>query len=548
MEEQPQPPQSSPPPQYGFEQSKADQSHGSVPWFLLPFMILIRPGRFMLSWGIHANIFWILVAAWLIGSSGMINTVVNRTRFSPDSLPISIDSWTTVWMIILGFGILRGIISYGIGGLWTWLRLRICGIRGNEWKRSTRIFCLSSLADDVPSLLALAYFTMQYDTLRDFIAQPVGLANLVAALFMLIAPIIGLVGVLACYKVRVVWATILFFVIPISWRLVMLGGLLISPGSILLPDTQHPVSHTDELFQFDHPKDWSVFPEVQIDKHARGQVMIQSDHAQASIFLRIMRVDGIDPNEHDVSLIEQEGYTVVKKSVLDRTSMNMLVGYGELYDLEKDGQVFEMFHLLVVLDQNHWVFIRSLASKWYRDASIYALEQVGDSLVISSKETQAPDVENQKHIVRDWFVHQAPGNWRELLDSHAQFEGVEQQAFRKTYIRFTIYDRPGGGGGDGGPDKELSTVLENGMHKDQMITHSPMNSWLGFEGLGAKGTIWQPLWGVHDFRVLFVPLKDGRVLGIKKYQAESSADLTDPGFDLIESTFKLLVEPAPIEP
>jgi len=75
-----------------------------------------------------------------------------------------------------------------------------------------------------------------------------------------------------------------------------------------------------------------------------------------------------------------------------------------------------------------------------------------------------------------------------------------------------------------------------------------MNSWLGFEGSGAKGTIWQPLTGVHDFWAIFVPLKDGRVLGIKKYQAQSSAELTDPGFELIESTFKLLVDPEPIAP
>ena len=547
MEEKPQPPQ------YGYQQSKADQARGSVPWFLLPFIILIRPGRFMLSWGIHANIFWVLIAAWLIGASGMINTVVNRTRFSPETLPISIDSWAAVWAIIFGIGILRGVLlGYGLGGLWTWLRLRICGVRGNEWKRSTRIFCLSSLADEVPSLLALVYFSMRYDTLRDFIAQPVGLVNLIAALFTLFAPIIGFVGVLACYKARLVWATILFLIVPMIWRMVMLGGLgyalLTSTGSVLLPDTQHPVAHTDDLFQFDHPKDWSIHPSEQIDDHALGQILIQSDHAQASIFIRIMRIDGIDPNEHDLALIEQMGYAVVKKTVHSRTKIGMLVGYGELYELEKDGQAYEMLHLLVVLDQNHWGFIRSLTSKRYKDASVYALQQVGDSLVISSDGVRAPDIESQNMIARDWFTHQAPSNWEERVETHAQYDYVEQRAFKNTYIRFTIYDRSGGGGGNDDPEKELVAVLKNGMHRDQTISRSPMNTWLGYEGLGAQGKIWQPLRGVHEFWILFVPLEDGRVLGIKKYQAESSAELTNPGFDLIESTFKLLLEAAPIEP
>lgn len=119
--------------QYGFQKHKAQQAQDSISWYLLPFMLVLRPGRFMLSWGIHANIFWILIAAWLIGASGMINSVVNRVRLSPQSLPFTIDSWSTVWLIVLGAGIVRGgIAGYGLGGLWTWFRLRICGVRTNE--------------------------------------------------------------------------------------------------------------------------------------------------------------------------------------------------------------------------------------------------------------------------------------------------------------------------------------------------------------------------------------------------------------------------------
>jgi len=553
MEVQPQPPQSSPPPQYGFKQSNADQSRGSVPWFLLPFMIIIRPGRFMLSWGIHANIFWVLVAAWLVGSAGMINTVVNRVRLAPDTLPITISSWTTVWAIVLGFGILRGVIfGYGLGGLWTWLRLRFCGVKGNEWKRSTRIFCFSQIIEQSASLLALLYFSMKYDTLRDFIAQPVSLVNLAAGLFMLLSPIIAFVGILACYKLRIVWATILFLLIPMLWRLAMLAGLgyslLTSTGSVLLPDIQHPVRHTGETFRFDRPADWVVLPSQPLDEYSIAQIESSSESDDASILIRVLLRDGIDPNEHDLALIQEMGYEVLNKTVRPDVRIGELYGYGEEYELEKEGKNYSLLHLVTGFDRDHGILVRSLSSKRYEDASKYALQQIINSLEVSSADVQSPDVERQKEVSRDWFTHQAPGNWEEVLDNHAQFEGVEQLAFGKTYIRYTIYDRPAGGGGSGGPEKELSAVLENGMHRDRTISHSPMNSWMGFEGLGAQGKIWQPLWGIHDFRVLFVPLQDGRVLGIKKYQAESSADLTDPGFELIESTFKLLVDPAPIEP
>jgi len=539
-------------PQYGFRQTEADESKGSIPWFLLPFMIILRPGKFMLSWGIHAKLHWIILAAWLIGSSGMINSVVNRTRLAPDTVPISLDSWTTVWLVIFGIGILRGVISYSIGGLWTWGRLRICGVRGNEWARSTKIFNFSMLVNEIPALLAFAYFSLRYDTLRDFIAQPVGLTNLIVGLIMLYSPIVGFVGVLASYRVRTIWATLLFLLIPLSWRVAMVWYMLFAPGTPMLPDIQQPIAHADERFSFDHPADWNVLPSQRVDEHTFAEIEIKSKNRDASVLIRVLRRNGIDPNEHDVALIEELGYRVTSKVVHADSRMSTLYGYSEAYELEKEDEEYSMIHLVTGFDQDHGLFVRILSSKSYDNASRYALEQIVDSLVVSSVDEVAADTVHLNQITRDWFTHQAPGNWKEVIDEHAQFKAVEQLAFGKSYIRFTIYDRVGGNGGKNDPQKELSAVLENGRHKKYDNAHTPMNSWIGFEGVGAEGTIWLPLWGMHDFKLLFVPLNDGRTLGIKKYQAQSSADLTDPGFELIESTFKLLVEPAspaqPVDP
>ncbi len=377
---------------------------------------------------------------------------------------------------------------------------------------------------------------------------PVDLVNLFVGLFMLLAPIIAFLGVLACYKVRTIWATILFLLIPMSWRLTLVWAILTTTGGVLLPDTQHPIAHTDDRFIFDHPADWSVVPPKPLDEHTIDQIEVKSETADASVLIRVLRLDGIDPNEHDLAFIETMGYDIGKKTVHPKVYLGELYGYGEEYELQKEGKKYKIFHLLAGLDHDHWVLVRSLASQHYEDASFYAVKQIVNSLIISSVDVVAPDVEYPKQITRNWFTHQAPGNWAEVLDNHAQFQAVEQLAFGKSYIRFTIYDRTGGNGGKDDPQKELSAVLENGKHAKPKSSHTPMNSWLGFEGVGAKGTVWQPLWGAHDFQVLFVPLEDGRTLGIKKYQAQSSAELTDPGFELIESTFKLLVEPASSEP
>ncbi|MBL4699510.1 MAG: hypothetical protein JKX70_11830 [Phycisphaerales bacterium] len=304
------------------------------------------------------------------------------------------------------------------------------------------------------------------------------------------------------------------------------------------------VEHSDKKFVFDQPAGWSALPSSVLDEHTVDQIELQSKNAQSSILIRVLSRDGIDPNEHDLALIQAMGYTVVKKTVHDDARVSTLYGYGEEYELKKDGKRFHMFQLVRGFDEDYGILMRILSNDRSESAARAAAQTVADSLVIQSVDSVAAVIENPKEVGQDWFTHQSPDNWVEEVETHKQYSYVEQRAFGESYIRFTIYDRTGGNGGKDDPQKELSAVLENGMHTKYDSFHTPMNSWLGYDGVGAEGTIWQPLWGMHDFKLLFVPLKDGRTLGIKKYQAQSSADLTDPGFELIESTFKLLVEPA----
>ncbi len=533
------------PAEYGFRQTEADESKGSILWFLFPFMIILRPGKFMLSWGIHAKLHWIILTAWLIGSSGMINTVVNRTRLAPDSLPISMDSWTTVWLVILGFGILRGVINYSIGGLWTWGRLRICGVRGNEWARSTRIFNFSMLVNETPALLALVYFSLRYDTLRDFIAQPVGLTNLIVGLIMLYSPVVGFVGVLACYRVRTIWATILFLLIPLSWRVAMVWYMLFSPGGVLLPDTQNPVTHTDERFIFDHPADWTVLPPKPLDEHTMAQIEIKSESGTASVLIRVQPRDEVDLVSYDIDLLDAMGYTILRTKPEPNSAMGQLRGEGIDYDLEKDGNRYRMYHLIAHFDYKHNVLIRALASERYWEASKRAAIQIVDSIAIGDLYKTVPDIEKPMMLKREVFSFDAPGNWHLGEYEDSPFTNLELSAKQYSWFKATIHDR------DMTAQEELDMYLNHSID-DTLVSHTPMNTWLGLTGIGVQGQLRESLAGFQQFKALYVPLADGRLLVIKKYQAQSSADLTDPGFELIESTFKLLVEPAsepePVDP
>lgn len=529
---------------YRFREAEAAQARGSVPLIFLPVVLVLRPGQFFRSWGIHASLVWVLLAAWVLGAAASINSVVNRLRFNSDFFGMQIDSWATIWLVVLGLGIARGVLfSYGLGGLWAWLRLRICGVHGNEWRRSTRIYCFSHLPEQIASLLALVYFSVRYETVTDFLAQPVGLVNLLAGLVLLWSPVIGFLGVRACYTLRPAWSAVLFLVLPMLWRLGLLGFLLVTLLGYDSSSSPKMIEYQGDTFRFVYPSDWSVLPDEELDEHSIAQIEIQSDHLQASTLIRVLDKGGIDPNEHDLAIIESKGFLVREKTVYADARIDSLYGYGEEYVLQKDGQVFTMFHLVSGFDKEYGILVRHLTSREDEGASRKSLGKIVDSLEITSADEILAMTQYPKVVSRDWFSHSAPSNWEELLDTHEQFDVVEQRAFGITSIRFTIYDRPG----VGGPRKELDALLNYGMHKDNMRASEPMNSWLGFHGVGAKGTIWQPLLGMHDFWAIFVPLKDGRVFGIKKYQAQSSVGLTAPGFDLIESSFELLVEPAPVE-
>ena len=536
------------PKEFGYRQAQADESKGSIPWFLLPCMIILRPGKFMLSWGIHAKLPWIILAAWLIGSSGMINTVINRTRHAPDSLPISIDSWTTVWMIILGFGILRGIIGYSIGGLWTWLRLRICGVRGNEWNRATRIYCFSMLVNEVPSLLALAYFSMRYDTLRDFIAQPVSLVNLAAALVMLYSPIVAFLGVLACYRVRTIWATILFLLIPMSWRVLLMGSIgysmLTSIGSVLLPNTQHPVTHAGDALAFEHPKDWRIVERGSID-HDRIEALIESTSDEGSLLIRVQPRDEVDMIKFDLAQLDDAGYTILQTTPDPNIRIENQVGDGVDYIISKDSKQLKMLHFLVHFDVDHDVLFRFIATDRYWWPAMKGWKQILTSLSIGDLYGIVPDIKNTMLVEREVFSFQAPGNWYLRESDRDPFTSLQVSAKQFSWFSADIYDR------DVTAQEELGMYLNHSID-DTLVSHTPMNTWLGLTGVGIQGQLRESLAGFQQFKALYVPLDDGRLLVIKKYQAQSSAELTDPGFELIESTFKLLVEPAssvsPVDP
>lgn len=533
------------PDQYGFEKHKAEQARGSVRRYLLPFMILLRPGRFMLSWGIHANIAWIILAAWIVGAGRMTNWVVNQQRMHAEPLPLKIEAWPILFGVLIALGLIRGIFEYGLGGAWTWLRLRICGVRGNEWNRSTRLYLFTRMIEKIPSLLLLVYFSTRYSSVRAYIDQPVGISNYLAGVFIFVSPIIAYIAVLSCYRLHKVWAAILFLVWPLFWRAALIGSAMIYANSTnrymgAYPDTQHPIQASEGVLEFDHPNGWLA--SIADPNGPRPiEAMITSANEEASLVIRVQAREMIDLIDYDLNELNELGYRINTTSPAPNVRITNQVGDGVDYMITRDGKQLKMFHLLVHFDVDHDVLFRFIATERYWWHAMEGWKQILSSLSIGDLYQIVPDIKDPMFIERELFSFQAPGNWHLIEQDRAPFTTLEISAMQYSSFSASIYNR------DLSATEELEMYLNHSID-EELVSHTEMTTWLGLRGVGIQGRLRESLAGYRQFKTLFVPLADGRLLKVNVYQAESSADLTDPGFELIESTFKLLVEPTEVDP
>tara|TARA_R110002111_G_scaffold253723_1_gene319042 strand:- start:1443 stop:3077 length:1635 start_codon:yes stop_codon:yes gene_type:complete len=529
-------------PQYGFRQTEAGESKGSILWFLLPCMIILRPGKFMLSWGIHAKFRWIILTAWVVGAAQMANWVVNQQRFHHNPLPMKIESWAVLMFVLLGLGLLRAGFEYGLGGLWVWIRLRICGVRDNEWHRSTRIYLFIRLVEAIPALLLLVYFSMRYVGLSEYIDQPVGFGNFIVEVFVFLSPIVSYIAVISCYRLKRFWALSLFLFWPLFWRVLILGGAMIytnisNPYLGAYPATHHPIQAKNGVLSFEYPNGWlTSFPDS-ADQQAVIEAEISSQSEQGSLVIRVQPRDEFDLIVYDLTQLESDGYRINSTEPAPNIRVENQHGDGAFYTISKDGKQFKVFHLLVHFDHDHDVLYRMMSSERAYWHAMEGWKLILRTLSIGDLYKVAPDIENQLNISREVFSFQAPGNWHLGEYEDSPFNNLEISAKQFSWFSANIYDR------DMSAHEELDMYLNHSID-DILISQNPMDSWLGLNGIGVQGLLHESLAGFQQFKTLYVPLADGRVFSIREIQAQSSADLTDPGFELIESTFKLLVEPA----
>lgn len=522
---------------YGLKADDLSRAKGSVPLLLAPLYLIFRPGRFMLGYGFHAPVLVVLLGAWLIGSGGMTNSVINRAQFN--ALPgwAQVNSWGSVFALLFGLGLLRGALHYGLGGLWTWLLLRICGLRGNQWRLSTRLYCFPRLIEEVPALLGVVYMALRYDDLRDALGSMSNAVPVVVMLFLFITPGVRFCMLLACSRVRVVWSILLFLVLPYLWRFGLIVGLLwmlfVSPPSVK-PDVDHPKQFISARFELDYPGNWSVSDTDPDD----DRIEFAAEQASAKLAIWSAPIDGPEVVEQSLGELAAQGYQAELVSE-ERVILGSQEGYGVEHTLINGGKRSRMFHFVHELGTNHLGVFRYHANERDWNTGKLAPMQVVDSIAFKGFEHQLPDLTHAVMIERDGFSFEVPPNWGLSEYTHDQYSSFVVKPPQGGRFWCSIFDRPIT------PQKELDTYIEHSLWTESIESRATMGSMLGLTGVGVDLVCREPMLGKKRVRALYVPLADGRVLGIRFEQPVFSAELTDPGFQLIEDTFQLQgIEPA----
>lgn len=282
-----------------------------------------------------------------------------------------------------------------------------------------------------------------------------------------------------------------------------------------------------------HPRSW-----IASEKAEPVEKMLRSSSNDRSLLIRLQPREDVDLVAYDLKELKELGYTITRTKLEPRSAMGQLTGVGTDYDLEKDGVQYRMYHLVTQFDFKHDVLIRSLTTKSQWHKSKRSMMFMIDSIAVGDLYQTKPDIAKPMVIGREVYSFEAPSNWHLNESKREPFTNLELSAKQFSWFTTTIIDR------DLTAQAELDMYLNHSID-DQLVSHTKMTTWMGLTGVGVQGQLRESLAGYQQFKAFYAPLADGRLLVVNMYQAESSADLTDPGFELIESTFKLLVDPAP---
>jgi hypothetical protein len=181
--------------------------------------LLLRPERFFETLLRHELTRFPFFVVWVVGTARVMDRIDTRQAMYEVlgyGTPLSVltSSWLSLWAGILFWGVLIGMLTWFLGGLWFRLRLRFCGAGKVDPGAARRVFIYGELVAAAPSMIWLVLVTFTY---RDYqtasLDAPLALALLPTVYWSIWVSYRGATG---CFPVKRNLARFWFLILPMS--------------------------------------------------------------------------------------------------------------------------------------------------------------------------------------------------------------------------------------------------------------------------------------------------------------------------------------------
>ncbi len=531
------------------------QERGSIPIYALPLAFFFAPGRFMRSYGVHIGLIPFGLILWITGASLVVQRVEAGVVLNNPWAWFPKTWMSLVWFMIIG-GFVRGVVLYWVGGAWFKVRLLMCSVQWSErWSKTNRIYFSAGIAKHVFYFGVIVYSATKFESFILYMQEmDEQIALAIVAIYLCLNMFSSITlyrGVVSIFPAKRIWAAVWFLVLPILLNLLATALVFMLPwisGFATKPMLDSPSVFQSESFAFEYPNNWYIEQDM-VKPGPQMWVQIFPIIGDGMIEIEIYNMSS---SEDIIEIVrsgyeEESGVEFIGKSK-PITRLGMRDGSGRQYRTKFKNKDFTVTLFELPLDEWTSRVIKVLVETESAETLQPGFDHIIRTLRITNHDQLAPNIARTYTARQEPIEFEIPINWWYTPEIEPAFTGDDGTAHAESfslnietpgygYFRVYVYES------DRSPRTELGITIDSYTDAGQLIDEQPLESWLGLTGYGAVGDVQGGNGKLWELSIIVTRLTDGRILEIRRGIFEPSRELQHQGFELIESTFKLLVEP-----
>tara|TARA_R110000744_G_scaffold154279_1_gene268974 strand:+ start:116 stop:1801 length:1686 start_codon:yes stop_codon:yes gene_type:complete len=533
-------------------------AHDVIPFYKVPFALLFTPSKYMLRNGVHMSDTLLVMVIWISGMSMIIDRFENSGVLSR-KLPWVPTTWLELAMAAIIIGFIRGYVVYWLGGWWFRTRLGFCDVKDQDHSIAGRVYMIPGIIKHlcvvISALIGMLLFPdyAQYRASDSWFMVIAGMVTLIALFW---SSFTLYFSVRAVYPAKRIWALVWFLILPILLRSVVLIGFVVAIAIQMFspsPGLDNPEIYSGESFRFEYPSNW----ETTIDEVVPGPEMwiqcepiFEDAYFEASIIYTHPETDEIDT--YLTSLETEVGMELIStQSEIMKLGRYDCRGFESIMSL--DGSEYVVQVMEAQIGEGIVLLARILSERTIWNTLEPGFDHILKTLRVTDLNALPPKLDSTFTVREEHVQFEIPSNWWRSIrqnddttsdDGSIQRGAVNIKANPPGYGQFDIFIYSS----EIGLEAELTDTIAWATSGNGLENEQELSQWLGLQGSGVTGDFTYSDGAQGVLKVLISELGDGRLIEVRKLVPQSVNDLHAPGFNLIESTFKLLVEPAEVDP